>query len=170
MTCVVGATWTTATSTVTGGGPAGESVHVLRAGSQTPAAPAIGNSTFSKKSAGAYSAPATTRAGPDIATIRRSTGTCAVPGPIRTWCPGTVSVRTPLEGSAATPTPSARAASETTNSFAAIVPIGCASPFHTIVARSSARTDEGIPARRKKKPAAKAAARPIGRIFLREMQ
>ena len=52
-TWVVGATWTTATSTVTGRGPAGESVHVRRAGSQTPAAPATGKRIFSKKSAGA---------------------------------------------------------------------------------------------------------------------
>ena len=52
-TCVVGATCTTATSIVSGGGPAGVSVQVFFAASHAPAAPASGKRTFSKKSAGA---------------------------------------------------------------------------------------------------------------------
>jgi hypothetical protein len=62
---------------------------------------------------------------------------------MRIWWPGTVRVRTPLVASAETPTPSARAASETTNSFPPRVPTGCDSPFQTIVACSSARRSAG---------------------------
>jgi len=52
-TCVVGATWTTATSTEIGGGPAAVSVQVLRPESHPPAAPASGKRILSKKSIGA---------------------------------------------------------------------------------------------------------------------
>ncbi len=64
------------------------------------------------------------RAGSEIATIRRSTGTWAVPGPRRIWCPLPVIVRTPVCGSEETAKPSARAASETTNSRPPSEPIG----------------------------------------------
>ena len=57
--------------------------------------------------------------------------------------PGPVSVRTLVPGSEATVKPSARAASDTTNSLPPIVPTGCVSPFQRIVARSSARRTGG---------------------------